>query len=86
MASYSFIDETDTIIKVVEDGVEILYKKVYCTTDYSGNYFYFMAHELETGKMIQQYSLLYTDCTSPVAASASAVVLEIMKLYIESDY
>lgn len=73
MPSYAFIDESDTIIKVVEDGVEILYKKVYCTTDYSGDYFYFMAHELETGKMIQQYSLLYTDCTSPVSLSASAL-------------
>jgi hypothetical protein len=73
MPTYAFIDETDTIIKVVEGSTEILYKKVYCSTAYDGDYFYFMAHELETGKMIQQYSLLYTDCTNPVALSASAL-------------
>ena len=32
-----------------------------------------MAHEFETGKLQQQYQLLYTDSTSPIAASAVAL-------------
>jgi hypothetical protein len=73
MATYSFISLSDTIIKVTEDSTEILYKKVYCTTSVNGDYFNFFAHELETGKLRQQYSLLYTDCTLPAAASAAAL-------------
>ena len=32
-----------------------------------------MAHDFETGKLQQQYQLLYTDSTSPIAASAVAL-------------
>lgn len=71
MATYSFVDYSDTVIKIIENGTEILYKKVYCSTSYDGETFIFAAHELETGKMRQQYSLLFTDCTSPSVASAA---------------
>lgn len=73
MPTYSFISLSDTIIKVTEDSTEILYKKVYCTTSVNGDYFNFFAHELETGKLRQQYTMLYTDCTLPAAASAAAL-------------
>ena len=69
--SYTFISSTDRVIKVTENGAEIFYKKVYCSTSVDGNYFNFFAHELETGKLRQQYSLLYTDCTNPAVASAA---------------
>lgn len=68
---YTFIDTSDVLIKVTENGAEILYKKVYCTTSVDGDYFIFMAHELETGKLQQQYKLLYTDCTNPSVGSAT---------------
>jgi hypothetical protein len=32
-----------------------------------------MAHDFETGKLQQQYQLLYTDSTSPISASAVAL-------------
>lgn len=32
-----------------------------------------MAHDFETGKLQQQYQLLYTDSTNPIAASAVAL-------------
>lgn len=70
MAVYSFTDHSDTVIKMTEGASEILFKKVYCSTSVSGDYMNFMAHDLETGKMIQQYAILYTDCTSPSESSA----------------
>ena len=70
MATYSFVDTTDTTIKVVEDSIEIIYKKVYCSTAVDGDNVIFYSHELETGKLRQQYIFDYTDCVAPVAASA----------------
>lgn len=70
MATYSFVDTTDTTIKVVEDSIEIIYKKVYCSTAVDNDNVIFYAHELETGKLRQQYIFDYTDCAAPVAASA----------------
>lgn len=70
MPAYSFESYSDVLIKFTEYSTEILYKKVYCSTDVDGDYLIFMAHELETGKLQQQYRLLYSDCTSPVEASA----------------
>lgn len=70
MPSYSFESYSDVLIKFTEYSTEILYKKVYCSTDVDGDYLIFMAHDLETGKLQQQYRLLYSDCTSPVLGSA----------------
>lgn len=70
MSTYSFVDTTDTTIKVVEDSIEIIYKKVYCSTAVDNDNVIFYAHELETGKLRQQYIFDYTDCVAPVAASA----------------
>lgn len=70
MPAYSFESYSDVLIKVTEGGAEIFYKKVYCTTSVDGDYFIFMAHELETGKLQQQYRLLYSDCTNPSVGSA----------------
>jgi hypothetical protein len=70
MPNYSFESYTDVLIKVTEGGAEIFYKKVYCTTSVDGDYFIFASHELETGKLQQQYRLLYSDCTNPSVGSA----------------
>lgn len=70
MATYSIVDTTNTTVKLVENSVEIIYKKCYCSTAVDGDYVIFAAHELELGKARQQYQILYTDCVAPVAASA----------------
>ena len=71
--TYSFVSYSDTQIKVTEDTREYIYKKVYCTTAVDGDYFIFATHQVETGLFRQQYKLLYTDCSSPSVASASAL-------------
>lgn len=71
--TYSFVSYSDTQVKVTEDTREYIYKKVYCTTAVDGDYFIFSTHNAETGLMMQQYKLLYSDCSSPSTASASAL-------------
>jgi len=71
MATYSIVSLTDTTLKVVEDSVEIVFKKCYCSTAIDGDYLIFYAHDLETGKLRQQYLILYSDCISPSEASAA---------------
>ena len=77
MPSYSVISTSDTVVKLTEDTREYLYKKVYCSCSSSGDYVMFSTHEIETGLLKQQYKFLYTDCGSPTAVSASALVTAI---------
>ena len=71
--SYQFIDESATEVKVIVDTDELLFKKVYCSTAVDGDYFIFNTHEYESSIYRQEFKLLYTDCTSPSAASAIAL-------------
>ncbi len=71
MPTYSVISLSDTVVKVTEDSTEILFKKVYCSCSFNGDYVTFSAHELETGRLRQQYTFLYSDCAVPSEASAS---------------
>jgi hypothetical protein len=71
--TYSFVSYSATQIKVTEDTREYIYKKVYCTTSVDGDYFIFSTHNAETGLMMQQYKLLYSDCALPSTASADAL-------------
>jgi hypothetical protein len=71
--SYQFIDETATEVKVIIDTDELLFKKVYCSTAIDGDYFILNTHEYESNKYRQEFKLLYTDCSSPSVASASAL-------------
>jgi len=84
MPTYSIVDFTDTIVKVVEDSMELLFKKCYCSTDVDGDYLLFFAHELETGKLRQQYRILYSDCVAP--AAASAILLQVAVDAIIENY
>lgn len=77
MPTYSVVDTTDTTVKLTEDSREIIYKKVYCSCESDGDDVLFMAHELETGLLKQQYRFPYTDCAAPTGASASAVATAI---------
>ena len=75
--SYQFIDESATILKVIVDGDELLFKKVYCSTAVDGDYFILNTHEYESNIYRQEFKLLYTDCTSPSEASAVALQTEV---------
>ena len=70
MSSYSIISYSDSHLKLTEDGREYIYKKVYCSTDVSGDYLIFTTHELENGRLKQQYQILFSDCINPSVASA----------------
>lgn len=71
--SYQFIDESATVLKVIVDTDELLFKKVYCSTAVDGDYFILNTHEYESNIYRQEFKLLYTDCTSPSVASAIAL-------------
>lgn len=71
MPTYSVVDYSDTTVKIVEDGREYIYKKVYCLTTVLGDYVYFYTHQLETNLLRQQYAILYTDCVAPVGSSSA---------------
>lgn len=77
MPSYSIVDFNTTTVKLTEDTRELIYKKVYCSCVSDGDNVIFMAHNLETGLLQQQYVFDYTDCVAPTAASASALVTAI---------
>lgn len=78
--SYSVVSQSDTIVKITEGGREYLYKKVYCSCSSSGDYILFTAHQIETGLPRQQYKFLYSDCTTPSEASASALATAIQAI------
>lgn len=69
--SVTFGTLSDSHCLLTIDGVELVFKKPYCTTAVDGDYLLFFAHEVETNKFRQQYRILYSDCTSPLEASAS---------------
>jgi len=71
MPTYSVVDFSDTTVKITEEGLEYIYKKVYCLTAVYGDYVYFYTHQLETNLLRQQYAILYTDCVAPVGTSAA---------------
>lgn len=69
--SVTFGTLSDSHCLLTIDGVELVFKKPYCSTAVDGDYLLFFAHEVETNKFRQQYRILYSDCTSPTAASAT---------------
>lgn len=71
MFTYSVVDFSDSTVKLTEDSREIIYKKVYCSCEFDGDDVLFMAHDLETGLLKQQYRFHYTDCVAPVGSSAA---------------
>lgn len=71
--SYQFIDESATVIKVVVGTDELLFKKVYCSTSVEGDYFILNTHEYESSIYRQEFRILYSDSTNPVAVSATAL-------------
>lgn len=70
MPSYSITNFSDTEVQFIVDGQTLLFKKVYCYTIVQGDYVLFFSQQVETNSFRQQYAILYSDCTDPVAASS----------------
>jgi hypothetical protein len=70
MPTYTLTNFSDTEVQLTIDGAAILFKKVYCFTQVSGNNVLFFAQQVETNAFRQQYTIPYTDCTDPSAISA----------------
>lgn len=71
--AYQILDDSDTIVEVVEGSTSQFFKKVGCSTIVRGNYLIFLAAVPEKNIFNVQYQILYSDCTSPSAGSASAL-------------
>jgi hypothetical protein len=87
MPTFTLTNFSDTEVHLTIDGAGILFKKVYCFTQVSGDNVFFFAQQVETNAFRQQYTIPYTDCTDPVAASA-VLLKEKMDFIINSyaDY
>jgi hypothetical protein len=70
MPTFTLTNFSDTEVQLTIDGAGILFKKVYCFTQVSGNNVLFFAQQVETNAFRQQYTIPYTDCTDPSAISA----------------
>jgi len=68
--SYQFIDEGPTILKVIDNGRELLFKKVYCSTAIDGDYFILNTHNFENNIYRQEFKIYYTECDNPALGSA----------------
>jgi hypothetical protein len=87
MPTFTLTNFSDTEVQLTIDGAGILFKKVYCFTQVSGDNVFFFSQQVETNAFRQQYTIPYTDCTDPVAASA-VLLKEKMDFIINSyaDY
>jgi hypothetical protein len=70
MPIFTLTNFSDTQVQLTIDGAGILFKKVYCFTQVSGDNVLFFAQQVETNAFRQQYTIPYTDCTDPSAISA----------------
>lgn len=77
MPSYTITPVNATEVKLTIDSEELVFKKCYCYTAVSGDNLLFFAHQAELNSFRQQYSIPYTDCTVPSAASATALKTDV---------
>jgi hypothetical protein len=70
MPTFTLTNFSDTEVQLTIDGAGILFKKVYCFTQVSGDNVFFFSQQVETNAFRQQYTIPYTDCTDPSAVSA----------------
>mgnify|MGYP006266783383 CR=1 FL=1 len=80
--SYTLLDYNATEVEL-NDGIRsYYYKKCYCSVELQGEYIVFTSHKVENNAFRQQWSIAYTDFTSPVG-TANQVYLAI-KAIIEN--
>ena len=70
--SYYVTDYSTTEVELNDGLRSYYYKKCYCSVELQGEYIIFTAHRVENNAYRQQWSIAYTDFTSP-SGSAEAV-------------
>lgn len=80
--AYSLTDYSTTEVELNDGSRSYYYKKCYCSVELQGEYIIFTSHKVENNAFRQQWSIAYTDFTTP---SGTAVqVYSDIKNIIES--
>lgn len=80
--SFSLTDFSATELEF-NDGIRsYYYKKCYCSVELQGEYIIFTAHRVENNAFRQQWSVAYTDFTTP--GGSAAAVLAAIQVIIDS--
>ena len=80
--SYSLTEYSATEVELNDGSRSYYYKKCYCSVELQGEYIIFTSHSVENNAFRQQWSVAYTDFTSP--SGSAAAVLAAIKSIIES--
>lgn len=80
--SYYLTDYSATEIDFNDGLRSYYYKKCYCSVELQGEYIIFTSHRVENNAYRQQWSVAYTDFTSPVGSAAA--VLAAIQAIIEN--
>jgi hypothetical protein len=80
--SYAITDFSTTEIEFNDGLRNYYYKKCYCSVELQGDYIIFTAHRVENNAFRQQWSVLYSDFTTP--SGDAAAVLAAIEVIINS--
>ena len=80
--SYYLTDYSATEVDFNDGLRSYYYKKCYCSVELQGEYIIFTSHRVENNAYRQQWSVAYTDFTSPVGSAAA--VLAAIQAIIEN--
>ena len=80
--AYSLTDYSATEVDFNDGLRSYYYKKCYCSVELQGEYIIFTSHRVENNAYRQQWSVAYTDFTSPVGSAAA--VLAAIQAIIEN--
>jgi len=84
--SYYITDYSPTEVDFNDGLRSYYYKKCYCSVELQGEYIIFTAHRVENNAFRQQWSVAYTDFTSPSGSAAAelAAIQTIIDSYSSS--
>jgi hypothetical protein len=80
--SYAITDFSPTQLELNDGLRSYYYKKCYCSVELQGEYIIFTAHRVENNAFRQQWSVAYTDFTTPTGSSSA--VLAAIQTIIDS--
>lgn len=80
--SYYLTDYSATEVEFNDGLRSYYYKKCYCSVELQGEYIIFTSHKVENNAFRQQWSVAYTDFTSPTGSAAA--VLSAIQTIIDS--
>ena len=80
--SYYLADYSATEVELNDGLRSYYYKKCYCSVELQGEYIVFTSHKVENNAFRQQFSVAYTDFTTPTGSAAT--VLAAIQTIIDS--